>query len=93
MSCRLAWCRAAGEHGAHWADGPAVGGVSLLYLQSDVDGQPVVRVSYPAGNRGRLDLTPQLAADLADMLDAIDGQAGLLSEALSEAARTLGGAA
>lgn len=94
MACRIPWCRSSHSNGcAHWAELPDVGNVSLLLLLSDVDDQPLVRVSYPAPELARLDLTPQLAADLADLLGNISPeQLGALRGALQQSADTLGGA-
>jgi hypothetical protein len=95
VTCRIAWCQSAhGNGGAHYGEGPTVGGVSMLYLLSDVDGQPIIRVSYPTAERAQLDFTPQLAADLANMLSAVrPDQVVDLRNALAQAAHTLGDAA
>lgn len=95
--CPVSWCESSHQGGgAHWAELTA-GPVSLLLLQSSIDaGDPgTVRVSYPAGGQTRtLEVTPQLAADLADLLSALPADAvDAFTAALYQAHTTLGGAA
>jgi hypothetical protein len=93
--CRIPWCESAHSNGgAHYGEGPTVSGVSMLYLQSDVDHAPIIRLSYPTSERSRLDVTPQLARDMATMLTAVGLEwMAAFCDALRQAADTLGGAA
>ncbi|MEU6785901.1 hypothetical protein ABZ912_42500 [Nonomuraea angiospora] len=98
MSCPVSWCRSAHQGGgAHYAELPPVGPVSLLLLQSATGpGDPgTVRISYPAGGQTRvLEVTPQLCADLADLIAAVPVDLlDAFTAALYQTSTTLGGTA
>lgn len=81
MSCPVSWCQSAHQGGgAHYVEFDA-GPVVLLLLQSSTDrgDAGLVRITYPVGGTlCTVEVTPQLCADVADMLaavpaDALDG--------------------
>ncbi|GHE28730.1 hypothetical protein GCM10017673_34040 [Streptosporangium violaceochromogenes] len=92
------WCRlthAPGTPTGHRRDLCALG-VAASLLQGDDGEPPLVRLFYPgADSRPRtLDVTPQMAADLADIVAALDFRdLADFAAALTSAYRMTGGEA
>ncbi|MFI7707580.1 hypothetical protein [Nonomuraea sp. NPDC049480] len=97
--CRIPWCIS--THKAdrgHYGHSTTVAGVTVTPAQGFVDGafwSPLIRTAFPVDGQPReLDLSPQLARDLADMLAAVGPEwVEAFCDALRAAADTLGGAA